>query len=309
MQDPRDAQISVLTALAAWGAVSLDFGLDLERVVVTLGSALLVQACGNAVRGERFDPRSALISGLSLVLLLRSGDPMTSVLAAAIAVGSKFVLRVRGRHVFNPTNLALVVLLLLTDSVWISSGQWGSGPIAVATCVAAALWVLPRVRGDVTIAFVLVWSGLLVGRAVWLGDPLAIPLHQLSSGTLFVFAAFMLSDPRTIPSSRAGRVVFASIVASIGYVGRFEFYEPNALLYSLAFSALLVPVLDQWFPGQAFNWPGRSNAARASRRRKETPDETTRDLDEREKDFEPIPRPGFALARRVRSRAALGDLR
>ncbi|MFK7896617.1 MAG: RnfABCDGE type electron transport complex subunit D [Myxococcota bacterium] len=266
MQDPRWAQIAVLLSLASWGAISLEFGFEWSRVLVLIGTALSVQALGNWSRGDAFEPRSALISALSLILLLRASDWTLCVAAAAIAVGSKFVFRAGGRHVFNPTNIALVVLLLVTDQVWVSSGQWGSGAIAVATCVAAALWVLPRVRGDVTIAFALFWTGLLFGRALYLGDPLAIPLHQLSSGTLFVFAAFMLSDPRTIPNARAGRVLFAAIVAGTGFVGRFYFYEPNALLFSLAGAALLVPVLDRLFDGNEFNWSDSGSTALADGR-------------------------------------------
>jgi Na+-transporting NADH:ubiquinone oxidoreductase subunit NqrB len=278
MQDPRWAQIAVLLGLASWGAIGLEFGFEWSRVGAILGTALVVQALGNTWRGERFEYRSALISSLSLILLLRTSEWALCMVAAAIAVGSKFVFRLGGRHVFNPTNLALVTLLLLTDSVWVSSGQWGSGPVAVATCLAAGLWVLPRVRGDVTIAFALFWTGLLFARALWLGDPLAIPLHQLSSGTLFVFAAFMLSDPRTIPSARLGRVVFAAMVAGSGFIGRFYFYEPNALLYSLAGAALLVPLLDRLFPGQIFSWssagsiasgpPGREGGGRNASSRK-----------------------------------------
>jgi len=268
MSDPRYAQIAVLTALATWGALVLDFGLEWERIVLILGTALTVQAFGNATRGEAFEPRSALISGLSLVLLLRTADPMLGAAAAVIAVGSKFLIRARGRHVFNPTNLALVSLLLLSDAVWVSSGQWGSGAVAVAACVAAALWVLPNVRGDVTIAFMAFWCALLFGRALWLGDPLSIPLHQLSSGTLFVFAAFMLSDPRTIPNARHGRILFAGLVALAGYVGRFEFYEPNALLYSLAGAALFVPIIDRFLPGQEFRWKRSADVRDVSEQRK-----------------------------------------
>ena len=265
MQDPRWAQIIVLSGLASWGGLALEFGFEWPRAVATIGVALAVQAFGNAWRGERFEGRSALISALSLILLLRSADLSACALAAAIAVGSKFVLRARGRHIFNPTNFALVCLLLTTDSAWVSSGQWGSGLVAAATAAAAALWVLPRVQGDVTIAFGAFWAALVVGRAIWLGDPMAIPRHQLSSGALFVFAAFMLSDPRTIPNARSGRMLFAVLVAVGGYIGRFEFYEPNALLYSLAGAAVLVPAIDYLMPGIEFRWPTLSLTPDASR--------------------------------------------
>lgn len=274
MRDPRWAQILVLSGLMAWGSLALEFGFTWQRAVVTVGAALLTQAFGNAWRNQGFEARSALISSLSLILLLRTSDIVLCVLAAAIAVGSKFVVRFRGRHVFNPTNIALVALLLVTDAAWVSSGQWGSEELAVATILAAAFWVLPRVHGDVTIAFLVTWFALLFGRSFWLGDPLAIPLHQVSSGTLFVFAAFMLSDPRTIPNARAGRIVFAGVVALCGYIGRFVFYEPNALLYSLAGSALLVPWIDHLFPGELFQWSGMDRSSNAS----DTPKENSNGL-------------------------------
>src|SRR6185436_14694879 len=73
-----------------------------------------------------FDPRSALISGLSLCLLLRTSSLLLAVAAAVLTIAGKLVLRWRGKHVFNPTNFGIVALLLLTDRVWVSPGQWGS---------------------------------------------------------------------------------------------------------------------------------------------------------------------------------------
>ena len=265
MSDPRYAQITVLVALAAWGLWALDFEVRGALAAVVVGSALLSQWLGNRMRGEAFDPRSALISGLSLVLLLRTDSLWIGAAAAALAIGSKFLVRVNGKHVFNPTNGALVALLLTTEGAWVSSGQWGSGPIAAAALVAAAGWVLRSVRGDVTVAFLASWSALLLGRALWLGDPLAIPVHQLTNGALLLFAGFMISDPRTLPDSRAGRIAFAVAVAGLGYVGRFLFYEPNALLFALAASAPAVPLIDRFLPGRRFEWrPAPKEASHAS---------------------------------------------
>ncbi len=73
-----------------------------------------------------FDPRSALISSLSLCLLLRTRSLWLAAAIAAIAILSKFLLRWRGKHIFNPTNLGLVAGILFFDGVWVSSGQWGS---------------------------------------------------------------------------------------------------------------------------------------------------------------------------------------
>ncbi len=260
MRDARHAQIGVLAALAGWGLFALDFEVTPAAAAVTLATALATQFFASRLAGQRFDPRSALISGLSLVLLLRSDALGWHALAAALAIGSKFLLRVRGKHFLNPTNFALAALLLATDRVWVSSGQWGSGPLLAAALVAGACWVLPRARGDATLVFLGAWCALLLQRAFSLGDPLTIPLHQLESGALLLFAGFMLSDPRTLPNARAGRAAFALAVAGVAYLLRFKLFEPNALLFALAGVSLLTPLLDRVLAGTRFSWPDSSNA-------------------------------------------------
>ncbi len=271
MNDARHAQIGVLAALAGVGLIALDFEVTGAAAAVTLASALATQFALSRLAGERFDPRSALISGLSLVLLLRSDALGWHALAAALAIGSKFVLRVRGKHFMNPTNFALAALLIATDRVWISSGQWGSGPLLAAALVAGACWVLPRARGDVTLAFLGAWCALLFGRALWLGDPLAIPLHQLESGALLLFAGFMISDPRSLPDARAGRVAFALAVAGVAYVLRFRFFEPNALVFALAAVSPLTPLLDRALPGARFAWNEKPHTRTGERHVEDSP--------------------------------------
>ena len=61
--------------------------------------------------------------------------------------------------------------------------------------------------------FAAVYILLQVSRAVRLGDPLSIPLHQLQNGAFLLFTFFMISGPKTTPDSRLGRLVFASLVA------------------------------------------------------------------------------------------------
>ena len=262
--DPRWYQIAILSSLLVYGLVELRFDLSLAQVAVTLGSALLIQPAFTRWLGlERFDPKSPLISGLSLCLLLRASWPPLAATAALVAIGSKFLLRSRGKHLFNPTNLALVVLLLVTDAAWVSPSQWGSKVFfAFLLACAGGLVVYRSTRTDVTLAFLLAYLGVLFGRALWLGDPWAIPLHQAKSGALLLFAFFMISDPKTTPDSRLGRVLFAVAVAlGAGFV-QFVLYRQNGLLYALAFASPLVPLLDRWLPGERYQWPGmntRSN--------------------------------------------------
>jgi enediyne biosynthesis protein E5 len=255
-QDPRLYQILILATLMAYGVVHLDLEIGLPRALLLLATVLLTQyACSRLWRLPAFDPRSALISGLSLCLLLRTNSAALAVAAAVVTIASKFVLRVRGKHVFNPTNFGIVAMMLATGQVWVSPGQWGSAAFfAFLLACLGGLVVNRAARSDVTYAFLAFYLAVLFGRALWLGQPAAIPLHQLESGAFLIFTFFMISDPKTTPDSRAGRILFALLVAlGAGFV-HFVLYRPNGLLLSLAFLSPVVPLIDLLLPGKRYVW-------------------------------------------------------
>src|SRR5262245_39217909 len=264
-QDPRVYQIGALAALLFYGMARLDFDVGPARAATILGAALATQyVCGRIWRLPAFDPKSALISGLSLCLLCRANEPLLAMAAAIVAIGSKFALRWRGKHVFNPTNFGLVVMMLVTGRVWVSPGQWGSAATFGFLMASAGCLVVTRARrADVTLMFLGAWAALLVGRSTWLGEPLAIPVHRLESGALVLFAFFMISDPKTTPDSRAGRILFAGLVAIGAYAIQFALFRTNGLLWSLAIASLLVPVFDWLLPGPRYRWPAPAASASA----------------------------------------------
>lgn len=262
--DPRWYQIAVLGSLLVYGLFALCLDLRPAAAAVIVATALLTQLLGTRWADlPRFDPRSALISALSLCLLLRTDSLALAAAAAVLSIGSKFVLRFSGKHLFNPTNFGIVALLLLTDRAWVSPSQWGSAPtFAFLVACLGGLVVNRAARTDVTFAFLAAWCAVLFGRALWLGDPLAIPLRQVQSGALLIFAFFMISDPKTTPDSRAGRLLFAALVAlGAGYV-QFVLYRTNGLLWSLAACSLLVPLLDRLLPGRRYRWEAPREAER-----------------------------------------------
>lgn len=221
--DPRPWQIAALSSLLAFGILALDFGVAPSHAAAAIAGALGAEAVGRAIRGERFSPLSPLITALSLTLLLRASSAELMLLAGAAAVGSKFIIRAGGRHIFNPANFALVGLTLAAaplglGAAWISPGQWGALGLAAVVVAGAGAMVAGRAaRLDTTLSFLGVWSALTFGRAFWFGDPLAIPLNQLQSGALLVFAFFMISDPATTPTRRWARLLHAGAVAGLGF--------------------------------------------------------------------------------------------
>src|SRR5580765_2016516 len=237
MGDPRLYQIGTLASLLIYGMGWLDFDITPIRVVLLLTTVLATQWIGDRLAGGppfRLSMRSALISGLSLCLLLRTNRNDLAVLAAILTIAAKFLIRVDGKHVFNPTNGGIVVMMLLTDQVWVSPGQWGSAAFfAFLLACAGSLVVNRAARSDVTYAFMAFYCEILFGRSFYLGEPLAIPLHRLQSGALLLFTFFMISDPKTTPDSRIGRVLFAA----------------------LAGCSTLVPFINRIAPGLQYAWP------------------------------------------------------
>jgi len=254
--DPRHLQILCLGGLLAFGMLSLGFDVSLARVALLLAGVLIAQlGLGRAAGLPGYDPRSALVSGLSLCLLLRTPSPAVALLAATLTIGSKFVLRVGGKHFVNPTNFGIVATVWATGAAWVSPGQWGAPAVLGFLVVVSGAVVAHRaLRSDVSAAFLAAYAGLLLLRALWLGDPLTIPLHQLGSGALLLFAFFMISDPRTAPDSRLGRLVFALAVALLAHwLAFFQQLRP-ALPVALVAVSLFTPALDRLLPAQRFQW-------------------------------------------------------
>ena len=262
--DPRYYQIAALSALVLYSVVWFRFGTSPLQIALTLAAALGTQyACTRIWRLPAFDPRSALISGLGLCFLARTDHILLAPLTAVIAIASKFVLRWKGKHVWNPTNFALVAMVL-AGGIWVSPGQWGTVAFFGFLVVGLGGLVVNRAaRGDVTYGFLAAWAGVLVGRALWLGQPMTIPFHQLQSGTLLIFAFHMISDPKTTPDSRAGRLLFAALVAlGAGFV-QFVLYRTNGLLWSLAVFSAAVPLIDRLIPGARYDWSRPAVGGRA----------------------------------------------
>jgi Na+-transporting NADH:ubiquinone oxidoreductase subunit NqrB len=256
--DPRYFQVAALSILLVYGCTRLGFDINALQIALTLATAVGVQLlfAGLTRVDKPFDIRSALITGLSLCLLLRTNTVWYAGFAAAAAILSKFVFRLRGKHLFNPANFGLVILLLAGPQVtWSSAGQWGSTAVLTFFFVCLGLLVVRRARrADISLVFLAGYALLLFGRSAMLGEPWTIPWHRLQSGALLLFAFFMISDPRSTPNSWVGRMIFALLVVLGTGLIQFGLNRPNGLFLSLAAFSLLVPVIDFFFPAVRYEW-------------------------------------------------------
>jgi len=256
--DPRVYQILFLGSLLLIGAVLCDFSLRLEQVTLTFAAGLAMQiACARALKLKSVGVLSAVITCLGLSILLRADSAWAHPLAACIAIGAKFVVRVNGKHLFNPANLGVVAGLVLLPGAWVSSGQWGSDLVYAAWFVALGSIVTNRARRmDISWFFLACYLGLITCRVVYLEQSLAVFLHQLQNGALLLFAFFMISDPMTNPNRRRVRFAYAAIVAVIAFFWQFYLFKPNGLIWALFTASPLVPLFDWVMPGDRFQWKG-----------------------------------------------------
>jgi Na+-transporting NADH:ubiquinone oxidoreductase subunit NqrB len=257
LKDARHYQIAALATLLVYNIGWLDFGARPLNSACAIGGALATQVVWSRLFGlPSIDLRSPLITGLSLSLLLRADSAWVHLLAGVIGIGSKFVLRIDGKHMWNPAGFAIVVLLYTMSShVWISPGSWGSTVWFAALLVFFAILVLGAARrSDIAIFFIGSHAALLLARAWWLGDPLSIPLHQLQSGSLLIFTFFMISDPRTSPDSRLGRFIFAASVALTAHYMAFFMQMRPALYIALIMLSPCILLIDRVLPAARFAW-------------------------------------------------------
>ncbi len=261
-RDARHWQILALSGLFLISVYTTDFGARPMHLISAFSGAMTAQALGSLIVRTRFEWKSAAITSLSLSILMRAVDPWMWFAAGIIAIGLKFAVRYKGKHIFNPACIGIVVMCLVFGrDVWVSPGQWGQAPLIAGWALALAALVLSSAkRLDIALGFIGTFAAILFGRALWLGDPMAIPMHQLSSGTLLVFTFFMITDPRSTPDSRAGRLIFAASVASLT---AWFIIGPNvraAPLMALAALSILTPVLDRLIPASRFQWGTHSKS-------------------------------------------------
>ncbi len=228
-----------------------------ELIGVAIATSLATQWILSLVTGKEqmANLRSALITSLGLGLLLRADCWTTMAIAAAIAIASKFIFQVGDKHFFNPTNFGIISALILTPDAWVSPGQWGEEWWYGLLFAGTGGMILQRVgRWDTTAAFLGSYALLEAIRNLWLGWTWDVYWHRLMSGSLLLFALFMITDPRSIPNSRIGRVVWAICIAGLTFILRNYFFISTAVFWALFALAPLTILLDVLWLAPRFAW-------------------------------------------------------
>ena len=279
LRDARITQIIFLGLFLFLGVNTRDWTIQFDLILVVMASCLVTQwllltIVEYAKSDRQYDLtnidsklnilfsskviislRSALITSLGLCLLLRSNSYQTMMLASFLAISSKFLFRYHNKHFFNPANFGIIAAITLTNDAWVSPGQWGADWWYLLLFIGLGGIVLKQIgRWDTSIAFLLSYGTLEAIRNAWLGWSWDVWQHQFMSGSLLLFALFMLTDPRSIPDSKTGRLIWSMAIAVSTFILQHYFYLSTAIFWSLFIVSPLTVLLDMVWNAPRFNW-------------------------------------------------------
>jgi len=218
-----------------------------ERLVVALLACIITESLLSwFVRGRVVNLQSAYISGISLTLLLKpqGGALLPFVLGGFLAIASKYVLQYRNNHLWNPTNFAIVALLLAAPNrISVLSQQWGNDVATNAVIWCFGLAIAARVRVlHITLTYVASFLVLNSLRALLLHQPVLPEIAPITGPMYQLFVFFMITDPRTIVRDRRRQMLVAVIIALVETLIRYASDQgwplPTAFGVGPAFLAL-----------------------------------------------------------------------
>jgi len=216
------APILVTTVLLA-GQVGFGFLESWSRTALAIATAMIVElVLGRIFFGKWPHLASAYVSGISVGILVRSPEYWPYVVCSALAISSKYVIRVDGRHIFNPSNFAIVALLVLAaDTVAPLSVQWGNNLVAmiVVWCFGAAI-IASVGRFHITLTYVLSFVAFSYLRHLITGDPWVAEIAPITGPMYQLFIFFMITDPKTTVNDRRGQYAVAFLVAAVEFALR-----------------------------------------------------------------------------------------
>ncbi len=216
-----------------------------ERTGAAIATAILAElALGRLTHTRWVNPASAYITGISVGILVRSPFIWPYVLASLISIVSKYVLRLGGRHIWNPSNFGVsVVLFLAPATVTLLSIQWGNTiwPMAIIWLLGFVIvWRVGRLH--VSAAYVVSFFVFAFVRSAITGNPWQAAIAPITGPMYQLFIFFMVTDPKTAVRTKRGQVIVVVLVAFVEMLFRLAevIYAPFYALFLVGPAALLI---------------------------------------------------------------------
>jgi Na+-transporting NADH:ubiquinone oxidoreductase subunit NqrB len=245
--DKRYLAPILVTMVLIAGQVTFGFLESWSRTALAISMAIAIElVLGRIFHGRWPHLASAYISGISIGMLVRSPAFWPYALCSALSITSKYVLRVDGRHIWNPSNFGIVAMLVLAaDSVAGLSVQWGNIllPMVVVWCFGAVIiYTLGRLH--ITATYVASFVAFAFVRAGVTGHPVLSEVAPITGPMYQLYIFFMITDPKTTVRPVWGQCLVAFLVAAVEALFRlFEWvHAPYYALFAVGPVANLIEI-------------------------------------------------------------------
>jgi enediyne biosynthesis protein E5 len=206
----------LITCVLVVGQLTFGFLESWSRTFLAIATAIATElVVVRALYGMWPHLASAYVSGISVGILVRSPAFWPYALCSAISIVSKYVLRVRGRHIWNPTNFGVVAMLLLAPDVVAGlSVQWGNNLLPMVFVWMFGTVILYTVgRLNITVTYVAAFLCLAVARAWYTGHPVLSEIAPITGPMYQLFIFFMITDPKTTVGPKWAQSMVVIVVA------------------------------------------------------------------------------------------------
>src|SRR5882762_9801816 len=236
-----------ITCILLVGHLSYGILESYQKTALAIAAAIIAELIlGRIFFGKWLNLSSAYITGISVGILVRSPAYWPYALCSVISIMSKYVLRVKGRHIWNPSNFGIAVLLLLApETMAVLSIQWGNNYWSLLV-----IWVLGSIiiwrarRFHISATYVVAFFLFAFLRSWITGDPWQAEIAPITGPMYQLFVFFMITDPKTTVRSRMGQCVVAFCVALVEFFLRLDqvVYAPIFALFFVGPAANLIEI-------------------------------------------------------------------
>jgi len=208
------------------------------NVVLAIATSVIAEMIlAKVLLGARKNLASAYITGISVGILIRSNMVWPYVVAALLSIMSKYVLRYKGRHIWNPSNFGVSWMLFMAP-VYVAglSMQWGNYVLPMSIIWALGLGIVYRAKKlHISLTYVVSFIILAYVRSLITGDAFLAELSPLTGPMYQLFVFFMVTDPGTAVSSKKWQIIVVILVALVEFVLRLQ-----GVIYAPFFALFLV---------------------------------------------------------------------
>jgi enediyne biosynthesis protein E5 len=243
--DQRYVAPLFITCILLVGHLFYGFLESYERTALAIGAAIVTEiVLGRIFFGKWLNLASAYITGISVGILIRSPAFWPYALCSVVSVMSKYVLRAKDRHLWNPSNFGICALLLLApETVAVLSVQWGNfiWPMLV-------IWILGSIiiwrakRFHISFTYVVSFFLFAFMRSWITGHPWRAEVAPITGPMYQLFVFFMVTDPKTTVRSKTWQCVVVFFVAFVEMLLRLNqvIYAPLYALFVVGPTAMLI---------------------------------------------------------------------